>query len=336
MKIAVRDHKGSGIMMQFATAIGARVEGRFIYIPTEKGEGYITGFSFGEELRVMVRNYYLKEEVELERTNEFADGQDDVIFILSGIFPAFDNIEKGVVLEEPNVFICKQEVSSQLIMQPHTFFKSITIAVSRRYLEKVFGNLSHPVVVAILQSASQFAFETSISSEMIRTASEMLEQHFVQGIESHYYRLKCEELLCHVFSLLMQRDPDMPSGMHIRDIQAIYAVKSHLQAHLSVSANIPLLATQAGMSEPKLRKLFRQVFGKGIFEYYQAMRMQEAARLLKFKRLSVSEVGYNLGFTNMSHFSRVFEQHMGIRPKKYSALMQNVPGDAKPAKIAKD
>ena len=59
--------------------------------------------------------------------------------------------------------------------------------------------------------------------------------------------------------------------------------------------------------------------GKGVFEYYQFMRMQEAARLLKEKRLTVSEVGYQLGFTNLSHFSRVFEQHTGMKPKKYSA-----------------
>jgi AraC-like DNA-binding protein len=50
------------------------------------------------------------------------------------------------------------------------------------------------------------------------------------------------------------------------------------------------------------------------------MRMQEAARLLKEKRLTVSEVGYRLGFTNLSHFSRVFEEHIGMKPKKYSTV----------------
>jgi len=47
--------------------------------------------------------------------------------------------------------------------------------------------------------------------------------------------------------------------------------------------------------------------------------MQKAAQLLKEKRLSVSDVGYELGFTNLSHFSRVFERYTGIKPKKYSS-----------------
>lgn len=94
-----------------------------------------------------------------------------------------------------------------------------------------------------------------------------------------------------------------------------------LLSNLNSSANVARLAQQAGMSEPKLRKLFRQIFGKGIFEYYQMMRMQEAADLLRSNKLTVSEVGYQLGFSNMSHFSRVFEQHIGMKPKKYSAAV---------------
>jgi len=41
--------------------------------------------------------------------------------------------------------------------------------------------------------------------------------------------------------------------------------------------------------------------------------MQKAAQLLKENRLTVSEVGYQLVFNNLGHFSRVFEQHMGIK-----------------------
>jgi AraC-like DNA-binding protein len=118
----------------------------------------------------------------------------------------------------------------------------------------------------------------------------------------------------------MQREAIPTGAMHINDIKAIYAIKVHLLLHLDEAPNIAALARDAGMSEPKLRKLFKQTFGKAVFEYYQSARMERAAQLLKEKRLSVSEVGYELGFTNLSHFSRVFEQHTGSKPKKYSAL----------------
>jgi len=141
-------------------------------------------------------------------------------------------------------------------------------------------------------------------------------QWYIQ--ENSWCRNKCEELLCHIFAILVQRLGVPASSMHIHDVKAIYLVKSRLQTALNEPPNISLLAKEAGMSEPKLRKLFKQTFGKGVFGFYQAVRMQEAARLLKEQQLTVSEVGYQLGFTNLSHFSRVFEQHIGLKPKKYS------------------
>jgi AraC-like DNA-binding protein len=134
-----------------------------------------------------------------------------------------------------------------------------------------------------------------------------------------YFKLKCEELLCHTVALLLQREAMAPKKLHLADLKALYAIKLRLQLPKGEAPDIAALARHAGMSGPKLRKLFKQTFGHGVYDYYQAMRMQEAARLLKDQRLSVSEVGHRLGFTNLSHFARVFEQHFGLKPKKYSA-----------------
>ena len=320
MKISVTDRQGSGIMREFAAAIGATVRGRFIYIPESKGAGYITGFAWGSDLRMMIRNYHLNEDIVLERVNEFAEGQEDIIFLLSGIFPSLVEPGGQLLPEQANVLICKHAVSSVITMPSNTIFGSVAIAVSRRYLYQLFGQLDHPVVASVLEVRDNFVLETGISSEIINTASDMLRQPVQESLASHYYKLKCEELLCYIFTLLMQREAVPTSSMHIDDIKAIYAIKSRLQSKLNEPPNIASLAREAGMSEPKMRKLFKQTFGKGVFEYYQSMRMQEAARLLKEKHLTVSEVGYLLGFTNLSHFSRVFEQYIGLKPKKYSTM----------------
>lgn len=324
MKISVTDKQNTGITLQFAQAIGATIRGRFIDIPESKGGGYITGFSWGNnELRMMVRNYYLTEEILIERTNELVEGQDDVVFMLSGIFPSPMPTEKELLPEQSSVFICMHAISSVITMPSNTFFRSITIAVSREYLRGVFGNIIHPVVANILDSKENFAFETAVSPEMIKAASEILQSPVAESLASHYCKLKCEELLCYIFAQLIQREAMPTTNMHIDDIKSVYAIKLRLQSHLSEPPNIALLAKEAGMSEPKLRKLFKQTFDKGVFEYFQSARIQETARLLKEKHLTVSEVGYQLGFTNLSHFSRVFEQHIGMKPKKYSVSIMN-------------
>lgn len=319
MKIQVTDRQRSGIMAAFIKALGGTAQGRFFYIPEDKGEGYITGFTWEEnELRMMVRNYYLNEEITLERTNELADGQEDVIFFLSGIFPETAFKAAKAPTEQPSVFICKQAVSSVLAMPSGTFFRSIAIAVSRGYLQKLFGNLTHPAVTTILNGKDDFAFETAVSPEMVKAAGEVLQLPVPEVLANAYCKLKCEELLCHIIALLTHREDVPVGGMHINDIRALYAIKLQLQNHPGLPPQIAQLAKDAGMSEPKLRKLFKQAFGKGVFEYYQSVRMAEAARLLREQHLSVGEVGYRLGFTNLSHFARVFEQYIGVKPKRYS------------------
>ena len=319
MKIAITDD-GSGIALKLARAIGATVTGRFIHIPESKGAGYITGFAWGSGLRMMIRNYYLKEDMQVERTNELADGQEDVIFLLGGIFPSLAQPGSTLRPEQAHVVICKHAVSAVMDMPSNTTFASVTIAISKQYLNQLFGHIDHPVVSSVLEASDSLVLEAAVSPEIIDAAGQMLHYTMPASLESHYFKLKCEELLCYVFAILMQREHVSPAVMHMGDINALYAIKNRLLTHLDEQPNIAGLAREAGMSEPKLRKLFKQTFGKGVFEYFQAARMVEAARLLREKRLSVSEVGYQLGFTNLSHFSRVFQQHMGVKPKKYSAL----------------
>jgi len=317
MKISAN---GAGMMSEFIRNTGAIVQGRFVYLPESMGAGFITGFSWGYDLRMMMRHYYVKEDISVEWTKEPVEKQEHIMFLLSGVFPPLTQPSEQLFSERPNVLVCMQAVSAVIEMPSNIIFASITLGVSRRYLHQLFGHIDHPVVAGVLNAGDNFILETSVSAEIIHIASEMLGQPVPGGIESHYYKLKCEELLCYVFSLLMERE-DVPSGaIHLDDVKAIYAIKLHLQAHLGEPPNIALLARNAAMSEPKLRKLFRQTFGKGVFEYYQYLRMEKAARLLKEKKMTVSEVGYELGFTNLSHFSRVFEKYIGIKPKKYSAI----------------
>jgi len=319
MKISLTDKKGSGIMRAFAKIIGATVQGRYIHIPENLGAGYITGFSWGSDLRMMVRNYHLTQDISIERTNELVEGEEHIGFLLTGVLPSPLKPEQKLSIEQAHVLICMQSVSSVMAMPAHTYFGAIAIVVSRPYLRQLFGRMIHPMIETILESKEPFMFETGVSAEIIQCAAGFLQQPVPENMESSYFKLKCEELLYYVFALLVKRETLAGGGMHIDDIKAIYAIKLHLQSKLDEPPDIASLAKEAGMSQPKLRKLFKQAFGKGVFEYYQTARMQEAARLLKEEGLTVSEAGYRLGFSNLSHFSKVFEQYIGMKPKKYSA-----------------
>lgn len=319
MKIKVFEKDRAGVMHEFAEALGAKVEGSTIAIPESKGAGFITFIRINDDFRIMIRNYYLKEQMIMERTNKF--GADKyILFSFNDVFEPFEKNEKIVPqYQQPKVVVFSETVSSVLTFPSHTFFRSINIAVSQSYLQKMTDGTRHPVITRIAENKEHFAFESNVTPAMIKCANDLISESLNEDLKTLFFKIKCEELLCYLFNKLMERKDEPISKFHIDDIKAIYKIKDYFQSHLyTTPGTIANLAAEAGMSEPKLRKLFKQTFGKGVFEYYQSLRIQEAARLLKEERLSVSEVGYRLGFTNLSHFSRVFEEHIGMKPKKWS------------------
>lgn len=128
--------------------------------------------------------------------------------------------------------------------------------------------------------------------------------------------------------LQMKQDtscPLSPGPLHKDDREKMFQLRKCLLSQLSIPPNLYDLSRAVGLSESKMKQLFRHTFGTSIYHYYQAARMEEAARLLR--HLSVSETGYQLGFSNLSHFARLFARHHNLTPKKFKNRLMS-DGDA--------
>ena len=138
-------------------------------------------------------------------------------------------------------------------------------------------------------------------------------------VRPYYQRVKAEELLCLFLAELVKRGPHAEhSPLSSLDVRQLYHVRAQLLQDLGQPPRLSALAQSAAWSESKLKRLFKQVFGTPVYQYYQAARLQEAVRLLSTQPLSVSEVGYRLGFQNLSHFTKLFARYTGSRPKQFS------------------
>ncbi len=109
MKIAVTD-TGSGIARQLAQALGATVRGRFVELPASKGGGYLTGFAWGSELRMMVRHYYLHEEVRLETTDVAERPEECGVFAARHFSPGGSGVRPGSAGTRQRVYLPARSV----------------------------------------------------------------------------------------------------------------------------------------------------------------------------------------------------------------------------------
>ena len=66
-----------------------------------------------------------------------------------------------------------------------------------------------------------------------------------------------------------------------------------------------------------LNRIVKKYTGKTILEFGQGIYLQEAKRLLLDTDMSISEIIAELGFSNRSHFYRVFQKAFGETPLDY-------------------
>lgn len=75
-------------------------------------------------------------------------------------------------------------------------------------------------------------------------------------------------------------------------------------------------AEQCGLAPFRFGREFKEQFGMDFREYVLRFRVREACRLLRNPRVSITEVGYSVGFSEPSYFTKMFKRLVGICPSQ--------------------
>ena len=70
------------------------------------------------------------------------------------------------------------------------------------------------------------------------------------------------------------------------------------------------------MSRSQLYRKFKAITNRSITEYFRSFRLYKAKNLLLNSTLNVTQVAFEVGFKNLSHFSQSFSKEFGISPSK--------------------
>jgi AraC-like DNA-binding protein len=80
------------------------------------------------------------------------------------------------------------------------------------------------------------------------------------------------------------------------------------------------MCRMTGVSESTLRRLFKALMGKSIYEFIMDTKMIYATHLLATTLEPISEIGYQLGYESPSYFTKRFRENFGISPQAYRKL----------------
>ena len=308
----------------FAERFKVQVFKNSVVIPASIGRGFIKRIDIEPNFKLFIHHYTLKQDFVLKREPS-RYSSDYVSIVFNG-----RNIPTSCISEKKKAvqFLNKNEevieISSAALATESVFLKRTEVCFAEVLIRKsLLASIlkieeESSLIQEILYESDTFFFHANMSVEEKKILQQLLTGNQLSKLSTLYYRIKVEELLHLLFSQLLKRGSCTINSVNHADLRKLFDIRNAIIKDLSLQPNLSELSQLIAIGEGRMKQLFKETFGETIYNYYQRERMREAAFLIKQAGHTVSETGYILGFTNLSHFGRLFKKHYGVTPKKYS------------------
>lgn len=104
------------------------------------------------------------------------------------------------------------------------------------------------------------------------------------------------------------------------DDQRLNAIIDNFRNRLNEDLSLDTLAQQSGMSVRSLTRLFQTKLRITFVQYLKMLRIIRAMELIKDTDLNMTEVAYEIGYSNISAFSNNFHQLTNMRPTQFKEM----------------
>jgi AraC family transcriptional regulator len=101
-------------------------------------------------------------------------------------------------------------------------------------------------------------------------------------------------------------------------IRRIHKVQDYIENHLGQSPSIEELSNAAGFSKYHFSRIFQGMLHEPLAHYMNRIRMEKALFLLAHRTdKNMTDIAYELGYTDSAVFSRAFKNYYGTSPREY-------------------
>ncbi|MEO6219314.1 MAG: AraC family transcriptional regulator [Ginsengibacter sp.] len=302
-----------------------------ILLPSQMGKGYIKAYELHDGMHCLVSDFYLKEDFHLHKfplSREF--------FIL--------RIDK-VLHSDNSIWVVERKLNSELNSKKYSFIflsslmdfvfiapkkshvKSLEISIPRQWLYKKLGMQEAAerltTYLHFKNSKSLIDFITPGFIEQFNNILNGSWQPFDASLELEINSL-IDKFISNLSLRLRESDNEKKIKIVSDEIKRLLDVGNYLIKDLSVAPTFSSLQQVAAMSGTTLKTKFKRMYGVTLYEYFQQMRMEKARLLLLSFKYTITDVGHQLGYVNLSNFSVAFKKEFGHLPGKFVQLHKDM------------
>jgi len=106
--------------------------------------------------------------------------------------------------------------------------------------------------------------------------------------------------------------------------ERINRVLDYINSHLDEKLDLHFLADYSNFSPFHFHRIMRAYLNDSIGNYIIRVRLETAARLLRFGKDPVGDIAFAVGYENLAGLSRAFKKHFGMSPAAFRTSKGNM------------
>lgn len=101
-------------------------------------------------------------------------------------------------------------------------------------------------------------------------------------------------------------------------------ISKYIRSNFDLEASsLEDICEELGMKESTFKRLFKQYYGMTLHQYYMVKKMDHAANLIRGGH-TITSVSKIIGYAHPIKFTKMFQKHFRISPKKYQQFQKNL------------
>jgi AraC-like DNA-binding protein len=304
-----------------ARFLGTAIVDNTVHIPETTGTGYMKLIELPDGVEALISRFRLKHDMLLERKKDNTEYYTFCCEEIVDVKGFSITIEADTYQSENNdhsaLYLTSFLYDVGYFLQRDAQVNSLRVLLHPEWLKKYLAfDKDQDVLQQYLDLKTAGVLYRKMDAETRHLFTEILKED-AEGQPMLYYYSRILRLIEKFSAALDEQTLRQPRTLDFSsdDIERVRKVEATLTSDFSVPApTIPELAKAVALSESKLKTLFKTVYGLPPFEYFQKHRMEKARVMLLSKEYSIKDVGYALGYANLSNFTLAFKKQFGQLP----------------------
>ena len=227
--------------------------------------------------------------------------------------------EKSYVVQAPMFFLTPPTIPHTFVTDSNAIGHVITVRQQLvwQLMESLMATgwdksnfMTSPLCVSLVPEKNKNAVH------FLQILSLIADENQQSGVEQDFaLKALLQLILIDILRLADQSQPQQKTRKE--DIRIFHLFNQLIESHYKEHLTLSQYSEKISITEARLNEICRRLAGLPSKRLIMDRLIQEARRLLSFSSISITEIGYELGFKDPAYFARFFRKNAGVTASKY-------------------